>query len=74
MSREEELQENDDELQHLRICLKAVEVQLPPHPDKELQRCIAAYKEDYMELKRKRAGARASFGIGDEVTGSSPAR
>ncbi|KAG6026712.1 hypothetical protein E4U41_001191 [Claviceps citrina] len=52
---EQELQENDGELQHLRICLKAVEIQMPPHPDKELQRCIAAFKNDYQALKRKRA-------------------
>ncbi|KAG8419394.1 hypothetical protein J3458_004264 [Metarhizium acridum] len=52
---EEELQENDGELQHLRICLKAVEIQMPPHPDKELQRCIATFKDDYQALKRKRA-------------------
>ncbi|GAB0134263.1 hypothetical protein EsDP_00002642 [Epichloe bromicola] len=52
---EQELQENDDELQHLRICLKAVEIQMPPHPDKELQRCIATFKDDYQALKRKRA-------------------
>ncbi|KEY72715.1 hypothetical protein S7711_02503 [Stachybotrys chartarum IBT 7711] len=51
---EEELQENDDELQHLRISLKAVEIQLPPHPDQELQRGIAAFKQDYLALKRKR--------------------
>lgn len=53
--REQELQDNDDELQHLRICLKAVEVQLPPHPDRELQRCIAVFKEDYKALKKRRA-------------------
>ncbi|KHN97736.1 uncharacterized protein MAM_04125 [Metarhizium album ARSEF 1941] len=52
---EEELQENDGELQHLRICLKAVEIQMPPHPDRELQRCIATFKEGYQALKRKRA-------------------
>ncbi|KAG5983702.1 hypothetical protein E4U55_007451 [Claviceps digitariae] len=52
---EQELEENDGELQHLRICLKAVEIQMPPHPDKELQRCIAVFKDDYQALKRKRA-------------------
>jgi DNA repair exonuclease SbcCD ATPase subunit len=51
---EEELHENDDELQHLRISLKAIEIQMPPHPDKELQRCISNFKEDYQALKRKR--------------------
>ncbi|KAI5457399.1 hypothetical protein BGZ63DRAFT_417122 [Mariannaea sp. PMI_226] len=51
---EGELRENDDELQHLRILLKALEIQMPPHPDKELQRCIASYKQDYQALKRKR--------------------
>lgn len=53
-NREEELQENDDELQHLRICLKAVEIQLPPHPDNEIQRCITTFKADYRALKQKR--------------------
>ncbi|KND92682.1 hypothetical protein TOPH_02649 [Tolypocladium ophioglossoides CBS 100239] len=57
---EQELQENDDELQHLRICLKAVEIQMPPHPDRELQRCIANFKHDYQALKKKRAN-RASL-------------
>ncbi|KAF7554790.1 hypothetical protein G7Z17_g2680 [Cylindrodendrum hubeiense] len=57
---ENELHENDDELQHLRICLKAVEIQMPAHPDKELQRCITSFKQDYQVLKRKRAN-RSSF-------------
>lgn len=52
---EGELQENDDEVQHLRICLKAVEIQLPPHPDQELRRCINVFKDDYRALKTKRA-------------------
>ena len=52
---ENELRENDDELQHLRICIKAVELQMPPHPDDELLRCIAAYKEEYNVLKSKRS-------------------
>ncbi|KAM5350472.1 hypothetical protein ACJ41O_006977 [Fusarium nematophilum] len=51
---EQELHENDDELQHLRICLKALEIQMPPHPDRELQRCISSFKQDYQALKRKR--------------------
>ncbi|KAF5023890.1 hypothetical protein F66182_4049 [Fusarium sp. NRRL 66182] len=51
---EKELRENDDELQYLRICLKAVEIQMPAHPDKELQRCISSFKQDYQALKRKR--------------------
>ncbi|KAF9775839.1 hypothetical protein IL306_006031 [Fusarium sp. DS 682] len=51
---EQELRENDDELQYLRICLKAVEIQMPAHPDKELQRCISSFKKDYQALKRKR--------------------
>ncbi|KAK2591748.1 hypothetical protein QQS21_010569 [Conoideocrella luteorostrata] len=70
---EQELEENDDELQHLRICLKAVEIQMPPHPDKELQRCIATFKDDYQALKRKRAN-RASItsvmGFDSPVLGS----
>lgn len=60
---EGELQENDDELQHLRICLKAVEIQLPPHPDKELQRCIATFKQDYQALRKERAARNSFAGI-----------
>ena len=52
---EEELGQNDDELQNLRICLKAVEIQMPPHPDPTIQRCISSFKEDYQRLRRKRA-------------------
>lgn len=52
---ERELDANDDELQHLRICLKAVEIQLPPNPDQELQRCINVFKGDFRQLKRNRA-------------------
>jgi hypothetical protein len=59
--REQELSDNDDELQHLRICLKAVEVQMPPHPDPDIQRCIATFKQDYQALKKKRA-SRSSLG------------
>ena len=51
---EEELRENDDELQYLRICLKALEVQMPPNPDMELQQCIRTFKQDYQALKKKR--------------------
>ncbi|RDA89343.1 hypothetical protein CP532_6128 [Ophiocordyceps camponoti-leonardi (nom. inval.)] len=52
---EQELRENDDELQHLRIYLKAIEIQLPPHPDEELQRCISVFTHAYQTLRRKRA-------------------
>ncbi|PHH59433.1 hypothetical protein CDD81_3193 [Ophiocordyceps australis] len=58
---EDELAENDDELQHLRICLKAVEIQMPPHPDKELQRCITRFKQDYQALKEKRTARPSSL-------------
>ncbi|OAQ97068.1 hypothetical protein LLEC1_00954 [Akanthomyces lecanii] len=58
---EGELNENDDELQHLRICLKAVEIQLPPNPDRELQRCINVFKEDFRQLKHNRASRGVSL-------------
>ncbi|CAM1509479.1 Fc.00g032180.m01.CDS01 [Cosmosporella sp. VM-42] len=70
---EGELQENDDELQHLRISLKAVEIQMPPHPDRELQRCIATFKQDYQALKRKRAN-RNSMGTVSSLGMPSPSR
>ena len=59
---EYELKENDDEVQHLRICLKAVEIQLPSRSrlDPELQRCITSFKQDYKDLKIKRAANRMS--------------
>lgn len=60
---EHELDENDDELQHLRICLKAVEIQMPPNPDEELQRCINVFKEDFRQLKRQRANRASTASI-----------
>ncbi|KAK5989293.1 hypothetical protein PT974_10806 [Cladobotryum mycophilum] len=74
---EQELQENDQELQHLRICLKAVEIQMPPHPDRELQRCFSVFKEGYQALKRKRAhrSSMVSFlGYDQAIAASSPSR
>ncbi|KAF4121972.1 hypothetical protein GMORB2_7565 [Geosmithia morbida] len=61
---EQELRDNDDELLHLRICLKAVEVQMPPHPDPDIQRCITVFKEDYKALKKKRTSRNGSVGSG----------
>ncbi|KAM3510150.1 hypothetical protein MY10362_000189 [Beauveria mimosiformis] len=69
---EQELDDNDDELQHLRICLKAVEVQLPPNPDQELQRCINVFKEDFRELKRNRANRCASVASSQNLFASAP--
>ncbi|KGQ08683.1 hypothetical protein BBAD15_g5995 [Beauveria bassiana D1-5] len=69
---EQELDDNDDELQHLRICLKAVEVQLPPNPDLELQRCINVFKEDFRELKRNRANRCASVASSQNFFASTP--
>lgn len=71
---EEELQDNDDEVQHLRICLKAVEIQLPPHPDQELRRCINVFKEDYRALKKKKAGRSSLGSIDSTQLHSSPLR
>jgi hypothetical protein len=75
--REEELQANDDELTHLRVCLKAVEIQLPPHPDKELQRCFAVFKEGYRAIKKKRAmrsNMVSYLGYDSSIAASSSAR
>ncbi|RFU71926.1 hypothetical protein TARUN_10335 [Trichoderma arundinaceum] len=74
---EEELQENDAELTHLRVCLKAVEIQLPPHPDRELQRCFAVFKEGYKAIKKKRAlrsNMVSYLGYDSSIAASSPAR
>ncbi|KAI6781501.1 uncharacterized protein J7T54_001463 [Emericellopsis cladophorae] len=68
---EGELRDNDDEIQHLRICLKAVEVQLPPNPDPDIQRCIASFKKEYQTLRKKRLnrsmeqGYHNGHGLGD---------
>ncbi|KAJ2970189.1 hypothetical protein NQ176_g8305 [Zarea fungicola] len=71
---EKELDENDDELQHLRICLKAVEIQMPPNPDHELQRCINVFKNDFRALKHKRAtrGIGVTPGGGGSPNAASP--
>ncbi|PTB37233.1 uncharacterized protein TrAFT101_010967 [Trichoderma asperellum] len=74
---EDELQENDNELTNLRVCLKAVEIQLPPHPDKELLRSFSVFKEGYRAYKRKRAlrSARVSnLGYDSSIASSSSAR
>ncbi|KAL7930127.1 hypothetical protein V8C35DRAFT_166171 [Trichoderma chlorosporum] len=74
---EEELQENDAELTHLRVCLKAVEIQLPPHPDRELQRCFAVFKEGYKAIKKKRALRSkmvSHLGYDSSIAASSPVR
>ncbi|RCI13146.1 hypothetical protein L249_0425 [Ophiocordyceps polyrhachis-furcata BCC 54312] len=52
---EQELSENDDDLQHLHIRIKALEIQLKPHPDEDLQRCLSVIRHDYQALRRKRA-------------------
>lgn len=77
LGREEELQENDAELTHLRVCLKAVEIQLPPHPDRELQRCFAVFKEGYRAIKKKRAmrsNMVSYLGYDSSIAASSSAR
>ncbi|KOS18561.1 hypothetical protein ESCO_001312 [Escovopsis weberi] len=74
---EQELQENDHELQHLRVGLKQVEIQMPRHPDHELQRCFTVIKEDYQALKRKRAhrSTMVSFlGYDQAIAASSPTK
>lgn len=75
--REEELQENDNELTNLRVCLKAVEIQLPEHPDKELQRSFSVFKEGYRAYKRKRALRSkmvSNLGYDSSIASSSSAR
>ena len=51
---------------------------MPPHPDSDLQRCIAAFKDDYLALRRKRAARSSvgSFASFDSSTlgGASPTR
>ncbi|KAL6875801.1 hypothetical protein HDV57DRAFT_519176 [Trichoderma longibrachiatum] len=74
---EQELEENDSELTNLRVCLKAVEIQLPPHPDRELQRCFAVFKEGYRAIKKKRAmrsNMVSYLGYDTSIAASSPAR
>lgn len=36
---------------------------MPPHPDRELQRCIADFKHDYQALKKKRASRASLTGV-----------
>ncbi|ATY63270.1 hypothetical protein A9K55_008417 [Cordyceps militaris] len=69
---ERELDDNDDELQHLRIGLKAVEIQLPPNPDEELQRCINVFKDDFRQIKRDRANRGASIASSRAFVTSAP--
>lgn len=56
---EEELQENDSEVSYLRLCLKAVEVQVPREGvDPYLVQSIRNFKEDWALAKEKRTAQR----------------
>jgi hypothetical protein len=50
---------------------------LPPHPDRELQRCFAVFKEGYKAIKKKRAHRSnmvSYLGYDSSIAASSPAR
>ncbi|KAH6688591.1 hypothetical protein F5X68DRAFT_80849 [Plectosphaerella plurivora] len=58
---ESELHESDADLSHLRLGLKAIEVQCPREilgRDTELSRSIANWKRDYADLKQRREARR----------------
>lgn len=70
---ESELQESDADLSHLRLGLKAIEVQCPRDAvlaDAELARSIANWKQDYAELKKRRASRRSARLLRLESPGS----
>ncbi|ROT43255.1 hypothetical protein SODALDRAFT_355460 [Sodiomyces alkalinus F11] len=70
---ESELQESDADLSHLRLGLKAIEVQLPRDAvlaDAELARSIANWKQDYAELQKRRASRRSARLLSLESPGS----
>ncbi|KAL2759404.1 hypothetical protein ACRALDRAFT_1079461 [Sodiomyces alcalophilus JCM 7366] len=70
---ESELQESDADLSHLRLGLKAIEVQCPRDvvlADAELARSIANWKHDYAELKTRRASRRRARLLSLESPGS----
>ncbi|KAK0384299.1 hypothetical protein NLU13_8387 [Sarocladium strictum] len=51
---EHQLRESDDELGHLRILLKALEIQVPEHPDEDLRKCLVRVREEFWAVRKRR--------------------
>ncbi|KAG7135507.1 hypothetical protein HYQ45_006776 [Verticillium longisporum] len=76
---EAELHDSDTDLSHLRLGLKAIEVQCPrdflaTHAAVELAQSIANWKADYAALKQRRAARRIAATPGASSTLGTPAR
>ncbi|KAM0503105.1 hypothetical protein D7B24_002166 [Verticillium nonalfalfae] len=76
---EAELHDSDTDLSHLRLGLKAIEVQCPrdflaTHAAVELAQSIANWKADYAALKQRRAARRIAATPGASSTLVTPAR
>lgn len=55
---EGELRDSDDELGHLRVLLKALEIQVPDHPDEDLRRCLVRVREEFWAVRKRRQALR----------------
>jgi hypothetical protein len=51
---ESQLRESDDELGHLRVLLKALEIQVPEHPDEDLRRCLVRVRQEFWAVRKRR--------------------
>ena len=77
---EDEVQEAESDLRHLRLQLKAIEVQclqyIPPDADPELVQSIQNWKADWANLKKKWASRRSTSFEGESFASvsSPPAR
>lgn len=55
---ESQLRDNDDELGHLRVLLKALQLQVPEHPDEDLRKCLVRVREEFWAVRKRREALR----------------
>lgn len=51
---EDRLEEHDHEFANLRVLVKALEIQVPEHPDAELRRCLGKVKQELRVIRLRR--------------------
>lgn len=61
-SLESQLQDCDDEVSHLRVLLKALEIQVPEHPDEDMRRCLDRVRTEFWAVRKRRQAVRRHDG------------
>ncbi|KAH8174885.1 hypothetical protein LIA77_06304 [Sarocladium implicatum] len=55
---ESQLRDSDDEVSHMRVLLKALEIQVPEHPDDDMRRCLDRVREEFWAVRKRRQATR----------------